>query len=250
MPAWPEVTAAGVVIGILFGVFGVGGSSFATPVLGLLGVSGLIAIAAPIPAVIPSAIAAMVPYVRRRQVDWAVARWSIYGGVPGTIIGASLSGYVGGRALLIASGVVLAVVGARILLPLPEARINGYARRRPGIVIPAAAAIGVFTGLLANGGGFLLVPLFVVVLGLTMPESAGTSLVVIAVLSIPTLATHWALGHIDWVVASAFAAGAIPGAVAGSHLAPRIPATAMRRSFGILLITFALYFVTRQILEA
>ena len=249
MPAWPEVTAAGLVIGVLFGIFGVGGSSFATPVLGLLGVAGLVAVAAPIPAVIPAALAGMVTYVRRGQVDWTIARWCIYGGVPGTVLGASLSGLVGGRILLIASGIVLAIVGARILLPLTDARVAGRARRRPGVVVPAAAAIGVFTGLLANGGGFLLVPLFVVILGLTMPESAGTSLVVIAVLSIPTLITHWALGHIDWVVAGAFAAGAIPGAIIGSRLTGHIPAEAMRRSFGILLIVFAVYFVTRQIVH-
>jgi uncharacterized membrane protein YfcA len=248
MPTWPEVTAAGAVIGVLFGLFGVGGSSFATPVLGLMGVPGLVAVAAPLPAVIPAAMAAMSTYVRRKQVEWRIARWSLYGGVPGTVLGASLSGLVGGRRLLVASGVMLGIVGARILLPLPEARIAGRARRRPGVVIPAAAAIGVFTGLLANGGGFLLVPLFVVVLGLTMPESAGTSLVVIAVLSIPTLTTHWALGHIDWVVAAAFAAGAIPGAVAGSSLAQHVPAEAMRRGFGVLLVTFAAYFVARQVL--
>ncbi len=57
MPPWPEVTAAGAGIGVLFGLFGVGGSSFATPVLGLLGVPGLIAVAAPLPATIPAAIA-------------------------------------------------------------------------------------------------------------------------------------------------------------------------------------------------
>ncbi len=115
------------------------------------------------------------------------------------------------------------------------------------MVIPAAAAIGLFTGLLANGGGFLLVPLFVLVLGLTMPESAGTSLVVIAVLSVPTLVTHWALGHIDWTVAAAFAAGSIPGAGIGSLLAQRLPAEAMKRAFGVLLIGFAIYFVARQL---
>ena len=83
-----------------------------------------------------------------------------------------MSKYVGGQSLLIASGVVLGAVGVRILLPLSEGRLAGIARRRPGVVIPIAAAIGLFTGLLANGGGFLLVPLFVMVLGLTMPESA------------------------------------------------------------------------------
>jgi uncharacterized membrane protein YfcA len=247
MPPWPEVTLAGLVVGVLFGVFGVGGSSFATPALGLLSVPGLIAVAAPLPATIPAAIAGMVAYVRRRQVEWSIARWSIYGGLPATVIGALLSKYVGGRALLIASGVVLAVVGVRVLLPMTENHVAGMARRRAAFVIPAAAAIGLFTGLLANGGGFLLVPLFVMVLGLTMPESAGTSLVVIATLSVPTLLTHWALGHIDWAIALAFAAGSIPGATIGSRVAPHIPAAAMKRIFGVLLIGFAIYFVIRQL---
>lgn len=247
MPEWPAVAAAGLVVGVLFGLFGVGGSSFATPALGLLGVPGLIAIAAPLPATIPAAIAGMIAYVRRGEVEWPVARWAIYGGVPATVLGALLSRYVGGPSLLVASGIVLAAVGVRILLPLPEKSLAGLARSRPGIVIPAAAAIGLFTGLLANGGGFLLVPLFVLVLGLTMPQSAGTSLVVIAVLSVPTLATHWALGHINWSVAAAFALGSIPGAVIGSRLAQRLPAEAMKRGFGVLLIGFAVYFVIRQL---
>lgn len=174
---------------MLFGLFGVGGSSFATPALGLLGVPALVAVAAPIPAVIPAALAGMFTYVRKGQVEWPVARWSIYGGAPGAVVGALLSGFVGGRSLLIASSVVLAAVGLRILAPLPETQLAGLARRRPPLVIPVAGVIGLFTGMLANGGGFLLVPLFVLVLGLTMPESAGTSLVVIAALSVPTLLT-------------------------------------------------------------
>ena len=124
MPQWWEVTAAGAVIGVLFGLFGVGGSSFATPVLGLLGVPGLIAVAAPLPATIPAAIAGAMAFSRRGEVDRKVARWSIIGGVPAAIIGALLSGSVGGNALLIASGE--AVVEAAGLLirqagPMPLA---------------------------------------------------------------------------------------------------------------------------------
>lgn len=248
MPAWSSLTAAGAAIGILFGVFGVGGSSFATPVLGLLGVPGLVAVAAPLPATITAAVAGAWAYVRRRQLDWAVARWSILGGAPAAVIGALLSKRVGGKALLVASGVVLAIVGLRILVPIPtDKRLAGRARRRASVVVPAAAGVGFFTGLLANGGGFLLVPLFVLVLGLTMPESAGTSLVVVAVLSVPTLITHWALGHIDWSVSLPFAAGAIPGAVTGSLIVHRLPADKLRKSFGVLLIGFAVYFVARQL---
>jgi uncharacterized membrane protein YfcA len=247
MTPWPAVTAAGLVVGVLFGLFGVGGSSFATPALGLLGVPGLVAVAAPLPATVPAALVGMITYIRRRQVHWAIARWSIIGGVPATVVGALCSRWVGGRGLLVASGVVLAAVGVRILFPLPDERLALRGRRKPGIVVPAAGVIGLFTGLLANGGGFLLVPLFVVVLGLTMPESAGTSLVVIAVLSVPTLVTHWALGHIDWTVAAAFAAGSIPGAAAGSRAAQHVPADGMKRGFGVLLIGFAVYFVARQL---
>jgi uncharacterized membrane protein YfcA len=250
MPPWPEVTAVGAAIGVLFGLFGVGGSSFATPLLALLGVPAIIAVAAPLPATIPAAISGARAYLHRGELDRDVARWSITGGVPATIAGALLSGTVGGKTLLIASGVVLAVVGARILLPITaDNRVAGKARRRAGIVIPAAAAIGFFTGLLANGGGFLLVPLFVLVLGLSMQRAAGSSLVVVAALSVPTLLTHWALGHIDWTVALAFAAGAIPGAMIGSRLAQRVTSAALRTAFAWLLIVFAAYFLVRQLLS-
>jgi uncharacterized membrane protein YfcA len=186
-------------------------------------------------------------YARRDEVEWPLARWSIYGGVPGTIVGALLSRVVGGRTLLIASGVVLGIIGLRILRPIPEQeRIRGRARRQRGFVIPVAALIGVLTGMLANGGGFLLVPLYVVVLGLTMPESAGTSLVVIAVLAVPTLASHWALGHIRWSVAGPFALGAVPGALAGSVLTRHIQQESLRKAFGLLLVTFAVFFVVQQ----
>ena len=247
MAPLPAITATGAGIGILFGVFGVGGSSFATPALGLLGVPGLVAIVAPLPAAIPAAVLGATAYSRRGDVEWPIARWCIYGGVPGTVGGALLSKVVGANSLLIASGAVLALIGGRMLLPLNEAdRVRGRARRRPGFVVAVAFVIGVFTGLLANGGGFLLVPLYVVVLGLTMPESAGTSLVVIAVLSIPTLVTHWALGHIDWSVAGAFALGAVPATVVGARLTSGLDSETLRRAFAVLLIAFSLYFIAHQ----
>jgi uncharacterized membrane protein YfcA len=235
-------------MGVLYGVFGVGGSSFATPALGLLGVPGLVAIVAPLPAAIPAAILGAAAYTRRGQVEWSLARWCIYGGVPGTVVGALLSNVVGANSLLTASGGALVLVGVRMLLPLDEAdRVRGRARRRRGFVVGVALAIGVFTGLLANGGGFLLVPLFVVVLGLSMPESAGTSLVVIAVLAVPTLVTHLALGHIDWSVAGAFALGAVPGTVMGTRLTLQADSEFLRRAFAVMLIAFAAYFIAHQV---
>jgi len=78
----------------------------------------------------------------------------------------------------------------------------GIERRHHRVLLVAATMlVGVFTGLLANGGAFLLVPMYLLIFGLNMREAAGTSLLVVAVLAIPTLAAHWALGHIDWMPA-------------------------------------------------
>ena len=90
--------------------------------------------------------------------------------------------------------------------------------------------------MLANGGGFLLVPAYLLIFGLR--QAVGTSLVVIAVLAAPTLAVHWALGHISWPVAGEFAAGLLPGGVAGSQLAHRVQGPVLRKAFGWFLVAF------------
>lgn len=249
MASLPLVAIGGAAVGILFGLFGVGGSSFATPILALLGVPPLMAVASPLPSTLASAFAGLRGYARQKHVDWRVARLSIAGGLPATIAGSLLSRVVGGEILLIVSGLVLAIVGLRVLKPLSDEASADAARRRenPWIVVGGAIGVGLLTGLLANGGGFLLVPLFLLVLGLTMPVSAGTSLAVIAVLSIPTLITHASLGQIDWPVALTFASGSIPATYLGSQLAPRINAERLKKVFGWMLIAFAVYFVVQQI---
>lgn len=245
MAPWPVFVAAGAAIGTLTGFFGVGGSSIATPLLSVLGVPGLLAIASPLPAAIPSALVAAIPYIRNRTARPKAAAWTLVGGVPATIGGALLSHRIGGGKLLVASGVVLVIVGLRVVRPIDEAtRRAGTARRlnRP-LLVAASAGVGLFTGLLANGGGFLLVPMYLLVFGLDMLEAAGTSLLVIAVLTIPTMATHWALGHIDWAVAGAFALGAVPTSAISGRMAQRVTGGATRRAFGWFLVASGTAFV-------
>lgn len=251
MPPEPAIAAGGALVGMLFGLFGVGGSSFATPVLALLGVPPLLAVASPLPATMPSAVSAAISYVRRGELDWRVAALSVAGGLPGTMAGALLSRAVTGRALLVASGAVLAVIGIRVLRPVTARTSAAGDRRRArsGLIVGAAAGVGLFTGLLANGGGFLLVPLYLLVLGLPMRTSSGTSLAVIAALSVPTAVSHWALGNIDWGVALAFAAGSIPAAYLGGRIARRLRGERLRTAFGWLLVLFAGYFVVAQLVH-
>lgn len=67
---------------------------------------------------------------------------------------------------------------------------------------------------------------------------------------VPTLAAHWVLGRIDWDVAAAFAAGLVLAALLGSRAADRVPGGTVRTAFGVLLVDFALYFTTRQVISA
>jgi len=245
-----EIVAAGLGIGAVFGVFGAGGSAFATPVMALLGVSGTLAVASPLPAMIPASIVGVRRYLRSGKLDARVAKLTVVGGVPGTILGALASVAIGGSRLVVASGVLLLVVGVRVLLPDP---VDGAGRRtvrrsRAGVVLAAAFGVGLLTGLLANGGGFLLVPVFILLLGLGAGEAAGTSMVAVGALTIPTLLTHWFLGHIDWPIAIAFAVGVLPGSLVGARFAQRLPAASARRAFGTLLVSFAVWFLLRRII--
>jgi uncharacterized protein len=238
------VLVAGLGVGVVFGMFGAGGSAFATPVLALLGVPPVVAVASPLPAMLPASVAGARRYLRSGNLDTRIARLVVVGGIPGTLLGALASNVVGGPYLLVLSGLMLLVVGVRILLPDPASAAVAAARRgRVGLVVGSAFVIGLLTGLLANGGGFLLVPLFVVVLGLTTAKAAGTSMVAVAALTIPTLLAHLALGHIDWTISLVFALGLVPASVVGASVTQRLPAKTARRMFGVLLVVFATWFL-------
>jgi uncharacterized protein len=244
-----EYVLAGLGVGVVFGMFGAGGSAFATPVLAVLGVPGLLAVASPLPAMVPAAFLGARRYLASGNLDRRIARLAVLGGVPGALLGALASRVVGGDRLLVLSGLLLLGIGLRLVLPDRVGAPGRAASRRDStpIVVSSSFGVGLLTGLLANGGGFLLVPLFVLVLGLTSIEAAGTSMVVVGILTIPTLATHWALGHIDWTVAAGFAAGLIPASVIGARLAQHIPAKHARAAFGYMLVAFSIWFLVRQL---
>jgi uncharacterized protein len=91
-------------------------------------------------------------------------------------------------------------------------------------------------------------PLYLLVFGLRMRQAVGTSLLVIAVLSMPTLVTHWALGHVDWTMSVQFAAGLLPASVLGARWSSRFGAGSQRRAFGWFLVAFGTAFTIYRIL--
>src|SRR3954467_4626133 len=130
MAPLPVITLAGAGIGLLMGFFGVGGSSVATPILSLLGVPGLTAVASPLPATVPSAMAGALPYLRRGEARPKAAAWTLAGAVPASIAGGLLAQAIGGDPLLVASGVVLLFVGVRVIRPIEDAARAAGAPRR------------------------------------------------------------------------------------------------------------------------
>jgi uncharacterized membrane protein YfcA len=248
MPSMPILLVGGAVVGLLYGLFGVG-SAFATPLLALMGVPGVIAVTAPLPGIMPGSFAGAWGYARRERVDWATARRAAIGGVPGTVLGAELTHLVGGPIMLLFSGVALLAVGVRVILP-GSASPERAARRReqPLLVAASAFAVGAFAGLLANGGGFLLVPLFLVWFGLDMNRAAGTSLVVATALSVPALVVHSLAGDVDWAIALIFGLGLVPGAFIGSRVAVHLPVARLRVAFGVALILVACWFFAHQLI--
>lgn len=247
------IVAAGLAVGVLYGLFGVG-SAFATPVLSLIGVPGMAAVVGPLPALLPGSMAGAWSYSRTDKVDWSVARAALTGAVPAAVVGSSIGHRIGGTVLLVASGIVLGVIGIRVLRPVnddPERQALTASRRsNVALVVGSAAAVGFLAGLLANGGGFLLVPMFLLAFGLDMNEATGTSLVVATGLALPTLITHAAMGDVDWTVSIVFAVGLIPGVTLGSRIAPRLPTARLRHGFGLLLVVFSIWFLGRMALPA
>jgi hypothetical protein len=81
-----------------------------------------------------------------------------------------------------------------------------------------------------------------------MLEAAGTSLLVVTVLAVPTLLTHWALGHIDWMVAGAFALGMVPASAACGRYAQRFAGSLIRRAFGWFLIAAGVAFTAYRLI--
>lgn len=227
------VALIGAFVGFLGGLFGKGGSAIATPLLALVGIPPLMALASPLPATVPATLAASYVYWRQRLIDWEVFRWCLLVGVPATAVGAYATRWIGGDLLVTATEVVVTALGVRFLLrPGDPHEIviepPGYQAR----MVLVAAGVGVLSGLLANAGGFLLAPLFVVVLRLSLKQSFATSLAVAAVLAIPGTIVHAALGHIDWGVVALFGATSIPLSYVGARTALQTNPVHLERVYG------------------
>lgn len=234
---WLVIVVIGAGVGFLGGLFGKGGSAIATPLLHAAGVPAIVAVAAPLPATIPSTIVAGVAYARERLVDRSALTWGIGVGVPATIVGALATRWISGGALVVATDVVVILLGARFLIaPGGSSAERSEGPARTISLAGVSAVVGVSAGLLANSGGFLLAPLYLVILRMSVKRSFATSLAVASVLAVPGTLVHWALGHIDWSIVFVFGAASVPLSFLGARVAIRTAPEGLERTYGAVLL--------------
>jgi uncharacterized membrane protein YfcA len=147
--------------------------------------------------------------------------------------------------LVFATDVALMAVGARILITKPVT-VAGSSVDSPSCrwrLALVGIAVGLLGGLLANAGGFVLVPLYLGVLRIPMKRALGSSLAVAAVLAVPGTVVHAGLGHVNWTVALAFGAASVPLSGLGARAALRMESRRLERIYGAGLLVLGVVFV-------
>lgn len=164
----------------------------------------------------------------------------------GTYAGTQFAGLVTPRFQL---GLFAVVMIAASLSMLRSAR-QPEAPAQTQNLIPAALAVGLLTGLVGVGGGFLIVPALVTLGGVPMLEAVGTSLVVIAMNSAVGVLGYMGQVDVPWGLAAGFVGAAGLGVVAGGRLAGRFSAPTLKRAFAVLVLCIGAFILLREWLQA
>lgn len=238
-------------IGLSLGLLGSGGSILTVPVLVyLLDQPEKLAIAGSLAIVGGIAAIGCLPYARQRQVDWRSVLWFGLPGMLGTWLGALVSQWLSG-ALQLALFATVMLLAAWLMANPPQ--LDQRAARRAGWKIAVdGLAVGVLTGLVGVGGGFLIVPALVLLGGLGMRVAVGTSLAIIALKSVTGLVGYIQLlgiAAIDWKLIGIFTGIGVVGSLVGNRLANRLPQQKLRRVFAGFLVVMAIFILVRTLPE-
>lgn len=117
----------------------------------------------------------------------------------------------------------------------------------PALVLLGAAA-GFVAGLLGVGGGIVIMPVLTGPLRIPMKSAVASSLVAVAIFSVPTLVTHTLLGHIDWTYALPLMVGVVPGARIGARITIGADERTIRRLFGVLIVVLAVVYGASELI--
>jgi len=252
-----SIIFAGLATGILLGIFGSGGSIITTPaLLYLLNVDAKSAIAMSLGIVAMTATITALQHWHKGNVNLKIT--AVFGlfGVIGTFAGAKLGIITPVVIQLSVFALVMYAAAWKMLKPAPQHKsvgaactecVDGYCDDLDYREIAVhGIAVGILTGVVGVGGGFLIVPALVLLSGLPMKQAVGTSLSIVALKSFAGFAGYAGAVAIDYSLMAIFTGIAITGSIAGSMLADRLPADLLKRGFGSFLVLVASYILIKQ----
>jgi hypothetical protein len=248
------VILAGAATGIVLGLFGSGGSIIAMPALMLLlDVEAKSAIAMSLGIVAVTATLSAWDHWRRGNVNVRVA--TVFGlfGIIGTFAGAKLGVLTPVVVQLVLFALVMYAAAWKMLKPalVPQfAAVGGVpptvVEVRMGHIAAHGIGVGLLTGVVGVGGGFLIVPALALLSGLRMKLAIGTSLAIVAAKSYAGFFGYLGAVPIDWPLMASFTAVTIVGSFAGTRLAHRFSQETLKRSFGGFLVIVATYILIKS----
>jgi uncharacterized protein len=261
---------AGALIGLSLGALGGGGSILAVPVLiHLLDQSPAQATTGSLVVVATTALTGAIAAARGGHV--MLGRGVVFGlvAVGGAVLGAKASAHVGEDVLLASFAALMLLVGATMAVrQLRHVHHGPQHAARPALddpiisfsptfacacpralkVLVTATSVGLLTGFLGVGGGFLVVPALLLGLALPLPYAVGTSLVVITITSVTALAVRAGIGTApDWGVVLALTLASAGAAVLGARIAARTDTRRLSAAFTVLVLAVAAYTAVRAV---
>lgn len=236
----------GVLIGTVLGVVGAGGAILAVP--GLIAVMGLSATAATTSSMVIVGAAALSGALRRvksKNLDIKTGITFSLLGFLGTLVGSQLIGFFSDQTLILlfASLMFVAAFG------MWRNQVLDKEVTKPSwiLVVLTASAVGVLTGLLGIGGGFLIVPALVLILGVKVKLAAGTSLVAIAMNSIVAFLLRFQYWDVvPWNSVLVFTGAAVIASFITTPLATKLPSKTLQKSFAVLVVIVGIFMVITQ----
>jgi uncharacterized membrane protein YfcA len=248
--AWPGAIAIGVSLGLL----GSGGSIITVPVLiYLLGQDEKLAIAGSLFVVGNIALAGSLQYVRVGLVDWRIVFVFGVPGMAGTYLGAMIAAFVPGIMQLAFFALVMLLASYMMLRPVSLTN-EPHERRETWKIASDGLFVGVITGLVGVGGGFLIVPALVLLSGLAIHTAVATSLVIIALKSYSGFYKYLDVLDqqdlsLDWQTLMIVTGLGIAGSFVGAKIANRVPQDKLKKGFGYFLIVMGIYILARSVPE-
>ena len=242
-----------VAIGLSLGLMGSGGSILTVPVLVyLVDQPEKIAIAGSLMIVGSIALLGSLPYMKQKLVDWPTVWLFGIPGMIGTYGGAWLSAYLSGlMQLAIFAGVMLLASYFMLRQQHDYEKESDHQRHTFKIVLDGLI-VGIVTGVVGVGGGFLIVPALVLLGGLAMRNAIATSLVIIALKSFSGFIKYLDVLEqsglsLDWQVIGVMILLGGVGTTLGNKIANKVPQVKLKKMFGIFLIIMGLYILYRSI---